>query len=82
MFLPPTVCFFLQLYVPPSPAKKYRVKEQKDVENICEEGPCGDSLELKLQAETSTGHFRALLLPGEGWLLLYGWCQGGDALQG
>lgn len=52
--------FLLHLYIlPPSvcssstPAKKDRVKEQKEVEDICEEGPCGDSLELKLRGETS-----------------------------
>ena len=40
--------------LPPSPARKDEVKEQKDVEGMGEEAPCGDNLELKHQAETCT----------------------------
>lgn len=40
--------------LPSPPARKDEVKEQKDVEGMGEQAPCGDSLELKHQAETST----------------------------
>lgn len=40
--------------LPPPSSGKDKVKEQKDVEGTGEEAPCGNSLELKHQAETST----------------------------